>query len=201
MRWNSSLCILCMRGGGTAYPPGHRSTGFFLFDALSPLFLLIGRAPSTVRWAEETPSREPTRERWNTPGGRGGGGVKVTSAPCSDLEENNVAGPSAVEETLSPDLPRCNRDCNARQCMASAGAVATDRHRPLPSGVEGAADPSPWGCPVPVSDFSFSTKRRKKKEKTLNPVREHRRAAAAARFADDVEVARVRACVCVAFVT
>lgn len=51
--------------------------------------------------------------------------------------------------------------------------------------------------PVPVSDFSFSTKRRKKKVKTLNPVREHRRAAAAARFADDVEVARVRAFVCV----
>lgn len=130
-------------GGGEVWLRTHQAAAgaqvcFFLM--LSPFLLLIGRVPSTVRWPRGRQAGSRRESVGNTGGSGGGGGVKVTSAPCSDLEENNVAGPSAVEETLSPDLPRCNRDCNARQCMASAGAVATDRHRPLPSGVE------PRGC-------------------------------------------------------
>jgi len=108
---------------------------------LSP-FLLIGRVPSTVNGRADAKQRADARAL-NTEGG----GMKVTPAPCSDLKVNNVAGgPSVVKETLSPDLPQCNRDCNARQCMASAGAVATDRHRPLPSGVEGAGLGVPGAC-------------------------------------------------------
>lgn len=122
-----------------AYPPGRRrrSAGLFLFDALA---ISSSDRPSAVngQMGRGDAKQGADARALEHTGGGGGGGVKVTSAPCSDLEENNVAGPSAVEETLSPDLPRCNRDCNARQCMASAGAVATDRHRPLPSGVEGA---------------------------------------------------------------